>query len=82
MTAPRLNAALHGPLTGLASGVLEELPSIEPWLLTRWPKHSAPYSSVDVRNSGFQHAPVDHVSKCIDDMAPSTRNTASNGIRS
>src|ERR1035437_5989030 len=60
MTAPVLTTTLHGPLPDLARRMLDEMPSIEHWLRAQWPKRATPfYSSVDLRNSGFQLAPVD-----------------------
>src|ERR1035437_4255375 len=60
MTAPGLTPMLHGPLPDLARRMLDAMPSIEHWLRAQWPKRATPfYSSVDLRNSGFQLAPVD-----------------------
>ena len=60
MTAPCLTTTLHGPLPDLARRMLDAIPSIEHWLRAQWPKRATPfYSSVDLRNSGFQLAPVD-----------------------
>jgi glutamate--cysteine ligase len=60
MTAPGLTTTLHGPLPDLARRMLDAIPSIEHWLRVQWPKRATPfYSSVDLRNSGFQLAPVD-----------------------
>jgi glutamate--cysteine ligase len=60
MTGPGLTTTLHHPLPELARRMLDAMPSIEHWLRAQWPKHATPfYSSVDLRNSGFQLAPVD-----------------------
>jgi glutamate--cysteine ligase len=60
MTARGLTTTLHGPLPDLARRMLDAMPSIEHWLRAQWPQRATPfYSSVDLRNSGIQLAPVD-----------------------
>jgi glutamate--cysteine ligase len=60
MTAPRLTTTLPGALPDLARRMLDAMPSIEHWLRAQWPQRATPfYASVDLRNSGFQLAPVD-----------------------
>lgn len=60
MTAPGLTTTLRDPLPDLARRMLDAMPSIEHWLRAQWPKRATPfYASVDLRNSGFQLAPVD-----------------------
>jgi glutamate--cysteine ligase len=60
MTASGLTTTLRGPLPDLARRMLDAMPLIEGWLRAQWPKRATPfYASVDLRNSGFQLAPVD-----------------------
>ncbi len=57
---PHLTTALSGPLLALERRILKATPAIENWLQDKWQKHATPfYSSVDLRNSGFNLALVD-----------------------
>ncbi len=57
---PHLITSLSGPLLDLERQFLKSMSSIEHWLRGQWQEHATPfYASVDLRNSGFQLAPVD-----------------------
>src|SRR5437868_13861477 len=52
---PHLITALTGPINELEQRMLESLPAIERWFRLEWQEHTPPfYSSVDLRNAGFQ----------------------------
>jgi glutamate--cysteine ligase len=58
---PHLTTSLTGPLQELERLVLDKRSDIERWFRTQWLEHTVPfYGSVDLRNSGFKLAPVDH----------------------
>src|ERR1035437_8312984 len=60
MTDPGLTLMLHGPLPDLARHMVDAIRSVEHLLRAQRPTRATPfYSSVDLRNSGFQLAPVD-----------------------
>lgn len=57
---PHLTTALSGPLLGLETRMLQDMPKIEHWFRSKWLEYASPfYASVDLRNSGFKLAPVD-----------------------
>jgi len=57
---PHLTTLLTGPLRELERRVLDRRPEIERWFRSRFAEHPMPfYSLVDLRNSGFNLAPVD-----------------------
>ena len=57
---PHLITALTGPINELEQRVLDSMPAIERWFRLEWMEHTPPfYSSVDIRNAGFNLAPVD-----------------------
>ena len=51
---PHLITALTGPINELEQRILESMPAIERWFRLEWMEHTPPfYSSVDLRNAGF-----------------------------
>ncbi len=59
-STPCLTTALAGPLQTLEQKILANRITIETWLREQWQQTPPPfYCSVDIRNSGFQIAPVD-----------------------
>ncbi|HSI25338.1 MAG TPA: glutamate--cysteine ligase [Methylotenera sp.] len=57
---PHLTTALSGPLLGLETRMLQNMPKIEHWFRSQWLEYASPfYASVDLRNAGFKLAPVD-----------------------
>lgn len=59
-STPCLATAVAGPLQTLEQKILAKRIAIESWLREQWQQTPPPfYCSVDIRNSGFQIAPVD-----------------------
>jgi len=56
---PQLSTASSGPLADLERRILDGSAAVGHGLRDRWQGHTPPfYSSVDLRNSGFELAPA------------------------